>query len=315
MEPRETFPEPRPPWTPMRQLQIHLCRLPDFVLQSPAVYLLRQSPQHDDVDRCIAQSHPQLSHLATQPAFSHLSCPITNCLPEMSHPETQPASPLSPHPIRDSPQKSLLLRLQRLPQSVVQSAMHSNKYVSSPPQQHPQSTLHSALIQVSSQQCSHGRPGSEVEHTETHRAKTGTTLSRVVPGPPQTVSAGAELQEDVQDEQEERRLEQAEEDKSDSSVKETVLQNCPTTDPHSVLRSQNPAECTSVNTPTGLTNGFPQKGLSQNTYKIRVDFKVSLSSLFALQLIGLCIYSTVLPFSTTIIAFSQESSFHLKIPT
>ncbi|XP_039875856.1 histone-lysine N-methyltransferase 2B-like isoform X2 [Simochromis diagramma] len=36
---------------------------------------------------------------------------------------------------------------------------------------------------------------------------------------------------------------------------------------------KNPAECTSVNTPTGLTNGFPQKGLSQNTYKIRVDFK------------------------------------------
>ncbi|XP_065326800.1 histone-lysine N-methyltransferase 2B-like isoform X2 [Pelmatolapia mariae] len=36
---------------------------------------------------------------------------------------------------------------------------------------------------------------------------------------------------------------------------------------------KNPAECTSVNTPTGLTNGFPQKGLSQNMYKIRVDFK------------------------------------------
>ncbi|XP_005457315.1 histone-lysine N-methyltransferase 2B isoform X2 [Oreochromis niloticus] len=36
---------------------------------------------------------------------------------------------------------------------------------------------------------------------------------------------------------------------------------------------KSPAECTSVNTPTGLTNGFPQKGLSQNTYKIRVDFK------------------------------------------
>ncbi|CAK6949284.1 histone-lysine N-methyltransferase 2B isoform X2 [Scomber scombrus] len=34
---------------------------------------------------------------------------------------------------------------------------------------------------------------------------------------------------------------------------------------------KNPAECASVN--TGLTNGFPQKGLLQNKHKIRVDFK------------------------------------------
>ncbi|XP_068189928.1 histone-lysine N-methyltransferase 2B isoform X2 [Antennarius striatus] len=36
---------------------------------------------------------------------------------------------------------------------------------------------------------------------------------------------------------------------------------------------KNPAECASGNTLTGLTNGFPQKGLLQNKYKIRVDFK------------------------------------------
>ncbi|XP_067354866.1 histone-lysine N-methyltransferase 2B isoform X1 [Channa argus] len=36
---------------------------------------------------------------------------------------------------------------------------------------------------------------------------------------------------------------------------------------------KNPAECASVNTLTGLTNGFPQKGVLQNKYKIRVDFK------------------------------------------
>ncbi|XP_035849025.1 histone-lysine N-methyltransferase 2B isoform X2 [Sander lucioperca] len=35
---------------------------------------------------------------------------------------------------------------------------------------------------------------------------------------------------------------------------------------------KNPADCASVNTLTGLTNGFPQKGLSQK-FKIRVDFK------------------------------------------
>ncbi|XP_041665951.1 histone-lysine N-methyltransferase 2B isoform X2 [Cheilinus undulatus] len=36
---------------------------------------------------------------------------------------------------------------------------------------------------------------------------------------------------------------------------------------------KSPAECVSTNSPTGFTNGLPQKGLSQNTYKIRVDFK------------------------------------------
>ncbi|XP_042291326.1 histone-lysine N-methyltransferase 2B isoform X4 [Thunnus maccoyii] len=36
---------------------------------------------------------------------------------------------------------------------------------------------------------------------------------------------------------------------------------------------KSPAECASVNTLTGLTNGFPQKGLLQNKHKIRVDFK------------------------------------------
>uniref|UniRef100_A0A3P9MDA5 [histone H3]-lysine(4) N-methyltransferase n=1 Tax=Oryzias latipes TaxID=8090 RepID=A0A3P9MDA5_ORYLA len=34
-----------------------------------------------------------------------------------------------------------------------------------------------------------------------------------------------------------------------------------------------PAECASVNTLTGLSNGFNQKGLLQNKHKIRVDFK------------------------------------------
>ncbi|CAJ1083355.1 histone-lysine N-methyltransferase 2B isoform X3 [Xyrichtys novacula] len=36
---------------------------------------------------------------------------------------------------------------------------------------------------------------------------------------------------------------------------------------------KNSAECASASTPAGFTNGFPQKGLSQNKYKIRVDFK------------------------------------------
>ncbi|XP_017279835.1 histone-lysine N-methyltransferase 2B isoform X2 [Kryptolebias marmoratus] len=36
---------------------------------------------------------------------------------------------------------------------------------------------------------------------------------------------------------------------------------------------KNPAECASVNTLTGITNGFPQRGLLQSKHKIRVDFK------------------------------------------
>ncbi|KAM9838222.1 histone-lysine N-methyltransferase 2B [Aulostomus maculatus] len=36
---------------------------------------------------------------------------------------------------------------------------------------------------------------------------------------------------------------------------------------------KNPADCTSVNTLTGLTNGFSQKGLLRKNHKIRVDFK------------------------------------------
>ncbi|TDH03988.1 hypothetical protein EPR50_G00147890 [Perca flavescens] len=81
-----------------------------------------------------------------------------------------------------------------------------------------------------------------------------------------------QLQEGTQEEPEDRRGELPEEEKEDASVKETVQQNCPTTDQHYVLRSQNPADCASVNTLTGLTNGFPQKGLLQK-FKIRVDFK------------------------------------------
>lgn len=109
--------------------------------------------------------------------------------------------------------------------------------------------------------------------TETNRAN----KDKTVQVPPQTVDPDTELQEGKQAEQEDKCVDQPKEDtKEDTSVKETVLKNCPTTDPHYVLRSQNPAECASVNALTGLTNGFPQKGLLQNKYKIRVDFKVGL---------------------------------------
>ncbi len=110
--------------------------------------------------------------------------------------------------------------------------------------------------------------------TETRSPNKDKTVHTTVQALSQTVDP--ELQEGTQEEQEDERGDQPEEKtEEDDSVKETVLKNCPATDTHYVLRSQNPAECASVNTPTGLTNGFPQKGLLQNKYKIRVDFKVS----------------------------------------
>ncbi|XP_039977815.1 histone-lysine N-methyltransferase 2B [Xiphias gladius] len=297
-EPRETFPEPSPSRSQMpklqQQLQIRLHRLPDFILRS-ALSLKQQLPQC--LDQCTAQLHPKLSQPVTQTAISHsshtttqsrpeLSQPVTQTTishssdsttqspPELSKPVTHPASPLSPHPKTDSVKKSLLLRLHRLPQSVVQSALHLHKCVPLSSQQHPQSVLHSALTEVSSKLCFQGHPESEVQHpdvlTETYRANKNKTV-RV---PPQTVEPDTELQEGKQEEQEDERVDQPEEEEEeDASVKETVQKNCPTTDPHYVLRSQNPAECASVNTLTGLTNGFPQKGLLPNKYKIRVDFK------------------------------------------
>lgn len=74
-------------------------------------------------------------------------------------------------------------------------------------------------------------------------------------------------------EQEDIRGDRPEEEQQEDFLKWTVLKNCPT-DPHYLLHSQNPAECPAVNTLSGLTCGVPQKGLSQNKHKIRVDFKV-----------------------------------------
>ncbi|XP_070777460.1 histone-lysine N-methyltransferase 2B [Enoplosus armatus] len=271
-EPRETSPSRSPMPKLQQQLQIHLYRLPDFILQS-ALSLPKQLPQ--SLDQCAAQLHPKLSQLVTQPAISHST---TQSPPELSQPVTHPASPLSPHPITDFPQKSLMLRLHRLPPSVVQSTLRLHKYLSSSSsQQHPQPILHSSLTEVSSKLCFQGHPESEVQCadvlTETRRANKDKTVHKPLQVLPQTVGPHRELQEGTQEEQQEDRGDQPEEDEEDDSVKDTVLTNCPATDPHYVLRSQNPAECASVNTLTGLTNGFPQKGLLKNKYKIRVDFK------------------------------------------
>lgn len=92
-------------------------------------------------------------------------------------------------------------------------------------------------------------------------------------------------------EQEDNRGNRPEEEKEEDFIKWTVLKNCPT-DPHYLLRSQNPAECPAVNTLSGLTSGVPQKGLLQNKHKIRVDFKVCFSSYEFLSLSFFFFFST-----------------------
>ncbi|XP_026202752.1 histone-lysine N-methyltransferase 2B isoform X2 [Anabas testudineus] len=266
-EPRETLPETSPSRSPVRKLQpqlrIHLHRLPDFILQS-ALTLPLQLPQ------CLDQCTPQ--HSVPQPAVSHSSHSTTQSVPKLSQPKAHPASPRSPHPISDSTQKSLLIRLHRLPQSVVQSALHLHKCISASSQQHHQPTLHSSQTKGSSELCYQGQtPESEVQRPEVLTETCRGNKDKTVQITPEPVDPDTKLQEGPQGEQDAKQGYQPEEEE-DASVKETVLQNCPTTDPPYVLRSQNPAECASVNTLTGLTNGFPQKGLLQK-YKIRVDFK------------------------------------------
>nr|XP_033492480.1 histone-lysine N-methyltransferase 2B isoform X1 [Epinephelus lanceolatus] len=270
-EPQESLPETSPSRSPMpkqQQLQIHLHRLPDSLLQS-ALFLPKQC-----LDQSIAESHPILSQLVTQPAHSHLSYATPQSPPELSQLVMHPASPPSPHPISDSKPKTMMLCLHRLPQTVVQSALHLHKPVSSSSfQQQSQSTLHSALSEVSSKLCFQAHPESEVQNPEVLTETQRDNKDKTVPVLPQTVNPRTELQEDTQEEQKDRQGDQPEEKEEDASVEGTVQQNCPTTDTHYVLRSQSPAECASVNTLTGLSNGFPQKGVLQDKYKIRVDFK------------------------------------------
>ncbi|XP_029920057.1 histone-lysine N-methyltransferase 2B isoform X2 [Myripristis murdjan] len=273
-EPREPIQETSPPRSPkprlQQQLQIHLYRLPDLMVQS-ALPFPQQLPQ------CREQCTSQSPHSITQ---SPPKCP---------QPVTQPATPHSTHSIIQSqsppespqslPQPSLQLRLHRLPQSVVQAALQVHKSVPSPPKA-PQPIMHKALsvpqlleqpvLQLGLQQL----PESAVQHLENLsqrlRVDRGMKVQRALQVHPQTVDPDSLVQKGTQEEQEDEQGDQSEEDE-DTSVKE--LQSKPRTDTDYLIHSQNPAECASVNTLVGFTNGFPQKGLSQNKHKIRVDFK------------------------------------------
>ncbi|XP_078478549.1 histone-lysine N-methyltransferase 2B-like, partial [Lampetra planeri] len=276
-EPRDTLPDTSPPRIPLaklqQQLQIHLYRLPDFILRSALPVQLPQC-----LDRYIAKSHPKLSqpaaHIPVSPsprtvtlARPRSSQSVTR-LPRSPPPHTTPPFQASQQAMTDAhyPRKSLLLRLHRLPQSLVQSALKLHECMSpssSPSQQHPQSPLHPSATEVMAKLCFQERSVSEVQPLDVLPERGRSDKDKSVFRQP--LKPHAKFQETAQEKQAAAQRDQPE--------KEGTLQNSPATDPHYVLHSQNPAECTSVNTLTGLTNGFPQKGLLQNKHKIRVDFK------------------------------------------
>ncbi|XP_034016282.1 histone-lysine N-methyltransferase 2B [Thalassophryne amazonica] len=303
MEPRKTFPESSSSRNPLpklqRQLRIHLYRLPEFILQSAGSLSWQIS---HCLNQCTAQSQTKFSHPAAQ-SVSHSShfinksssnsqfvtLPIsqsshskTQSPPNSCQPVIQTAPPLKSQSTLQSPQKALLLSLQHLPTSVMQSALHLQKSVSSSPQQHPEPTLHSDVTviqhptQLSSKLCFQEHSESEVqrldEFDEANKVDRDKRAHSPVQVLPQTVDPDTEMQTCAQEKQEDKRGSQPEEEE-DASVKERVLRNGERTDAHFVLHSQNPADYASMNTLVGLTNGFPQKGVLQSKHKIRVDFK------------------------------------------
>ncbi|MEQ2208214.1 hypothetical protein XENOCAPTIV_029384, partial [Xenoophorus captivus] len=243
-----------------KQLQIHLYRLPAYILKTGSQSLPWPMPQFVDQ-----------SQRLTQLPISQPSCNVTNSPPELLQLEMYPASVLPSPPIAHSPQKSPLLRL---PPPAAQPASGLRDPTPQSTQQQPTSASCSAVAEVLPQKCDQGCEP-QVKHPDSLMdvcsANADKTVGKAFPNPSWTFSPGKKLQK--QQEQEDAHGLQHEEDKATPSVKETELQSCPTTDPQYVLRSQNPPECASVNTLTGLTNGFLQKGVLQLKHKIRVDFK------------------------------------------
>lgn len=255
LESREILPETSPSWRPklLLQPQIHLHRLPRFILQSCLSAPLRL---HQCVEQCIAKSHSFLSQLMAPLDFSrNVQC--TTRLPKLPEARITSSHPLPPEAKAHSSVKYPVLHLHSLPLSVVKSALHEGIY--------PLSTL----PDISSNVCFWRPPETEV------RNRNKTMMHKSVQKCHQTVDGTcAELKDNVTVKQEDSRGNWPEEEAD--SMKGAVLKNCPT-DSHYVLRSQNPAECPPVNTLSGFTCGVPQKGLLQSKHKIRVDFKVCLS--------------------------------------
>lgn len=256
LESREILPETSPSRRPklLQQPQIHLHRLPRFILQSclSSPLQLRQC-----VEQCIANSHSFLSRLMAPLDFSRNVQSTTPTRPKLPEARITSYQPLPPEAKAHSSLKFPVLHLHSLPLSVVKAALHEGIY---PP---------STLPDISSNVCFQRPAETEVQNRNkkmTH--KNVQECHQTVDG------TRAELKEIVTVKQEDSGGNWSEEE--EDSMKGTVLKNCPT-DSHYVLHSQNPAECPTVNTLSGFTCGVPQKGLLQNKHKIRVDFKVCLS--------------------------------------
>lgn len=246
LESRANLPETSPSRRPklLLQPQIHLHRLPRFILQSCLSLPLQL---HQCVDQCIAKAHPFLSQLMAPLEFSKNLQSNTRFpkLPEarinLSHPEAKAHCSL----------KFPVLQLHSLPLSLVKSALHERVYAPS------------VLPDISSNVCFQ-RPA-KTESQKRNEKMTNETVQECH----QSVDGTHELKNNLA-EQEDKRWNHPEEE---DSMKGTVLKNCPT-DSHCLLPSQNPAESPTVNTLSGFTCGVPQKSLLQNKHKIRVDFKV-----------------------------------------
>lgn len=321
-EPRDTLqPERSPPGSPMpklRHLQIHLHRLPDFMLP----------PRPQRADRADAHSRPKSPELVARPAASRSPRPPTEPPPAPPLPVTPapaPPAPAPPGPVARPPLRTLQVCLYRLPPALLHSHLH--KHTSAPQPPKPLQPLEAPQLLKPSQPLKPPQPLEAPQPPKLPQTPEASQplkapqppkppqpseapqLPQAAPNPPQTdiltnpsgperpeseAQAESEVQPSDRDEtvqkntpelphaesQEEEEQEddgwaEVTEEEDAESVNGTVLQHCPRTDPQYVLHPQNPAESASLNTVTGSTNGFPQKGLLQNKYKIRVDFKVS----------------------------------------
>lgn len=272
-------------------------------LPRPAISLSLESSMH----------FPELHKTETHPASTlplHSTMTLTaQCPSELSQDETLPKFTLPPclqkdstvpfpfklpkttthsnfsllhHQVKDFRLKPPLLRLHRLCQSAVESALRLHNHVRTlSTKQNPKSMLHLSPKGASSKLSFQGEIDSGMQNPDllTERAandkivqKTVQKLQHVVPH--------MQLQDNMHKKRDDAEWAQPEEE--EGPVKRTVVKNCPATDAHCVLHSQNPAESASANGLAGLTNGVPQKGLLQSKHKIRVDFKVSFCSTFFL---------------------------------
>ncbi|XP_061903580.1 histone-lysine N-methyltransferase 2B isoform X1 [Entelurus aequoreus] len=281
MELSDFYPHPGPFGTPLpklqQQLRIHLYRLPDSYLQSPQCldpYLTYSQP--------VTQTNvPHELHAVTTSMLPSSQLPVDLPL-QASAPETQPSSL---HFQMQAPRHSPVLRLCRLPQSMVHAALQKSTSPSSLPS--PKLASRSALTEVMATLWFQGCTLSQLPPIDVLTKIAQTNKGQIVDGMTQKCHQLEESQDGTQTKREDEPKEK------DTSAKETLLQRPAGTDAHCLLHSQNASEYVSVNAPLGFTNGFPQKGMVQDQSKIRVDFKEDCAVQNVWLMGGLSILSSV----------------------